>query len=217
MTRLTTVQKNGLTNQNAYSQRGTLGARIDALEYGTVATPSAGSIAPLAGISYAVTPAIGTATKIHAAVTLTTAVQTITDGITQPDFPRILSVKGAPAGTLATNVTINGTDIAGTVIADTIQLNNSSEVMGDVAFKTVTSIVFPIRTGEGDTVSVGFGNLLGFPVAVPNASTVIAKTFNGAVDAGSVTVGATPSTSYYTCAGAASFNGTKILSFVLLV
>ena len=217
MTRLTTLQKTQLTNMNRAAQKAVLGTHIDTLEYGTVATPSAGTIAPLSAVKYSVTPAIGTATKIHAAVTLGSATTTVTTDITNPDFPRILSIKGNAS--MSGNVVITGTDIAGTAITDSIALNNTSEVMGDVAFKTVTQIVFPIKTnGSGDTVSVGFGNLIGLPIAVPNASTVIAVAFgaSGAVDAGSVTVGATPSLSYYTCAGAASFNGVLVLSFILL-
>jgi hypothetical protein len=214
MTRLTTSQRLGLTNMNKNAQLGTLGARIDALEYGTVATPSVGSIAPMAAIKYSVTPVIGTATYVHAAVTLGTGTTTVTTAITNPDVPRIATIKGN--ATMSGNVVITGTDINDASATDTIALNNTSEVAGDVAFKTITQIVFPIKTnGSGDTVSVGIGNLIGLPIAVPDASVVLVKSFDGAADAGSVTVGATAKASFFTAAG--TLNGTKILALTILV
>jgi len=215
MTRLTTAYKNGLTNSCVANQRASLGARIDALEYGTVATPSAGSIAPMAAIKYSVTPAIGTATYVHAAYTLGAIAVDIATGITNPDFPRIATVKGN-AGGIAGNVVITGTDINDAAATDTIALSAASEIAGDVAFKTITNINFPAKTnGSGDTVSIGVGNLIGLPIAVPNASVVLVKSFDGAADAGSVTTGATAKASFFTPAG--TMNGVKILAITLLV
>jgi hypothetical protein len=107
-------------------------------------------------------------------------------------------------------VVITGTDAADAVITDTIALNGSSEVAGAKAFKTVTSINYPAESHAGtDTVSIGRQNFLGFLVAIPNANQVVTKSFNGAVDAGSVTAAATVAGSLYTPAG--TLDGAKLL------
>jgi hypothetical protein len=107
-------------------------------------------------------PALGTATYVHAAITLLTTVQDVVP-TTQPDFPRIVSIKGAKAGgSLTGNVVITGTNIRGEVITDTIAINtNDSEVFGVKAFKTITNIHVPVRVTSADTVSVGVGDALG--------------------------------------------------------
>jgi hypothetical protein len=213
--RLTSKQKADLNKMNAASARaGGLGARLDAMEYGAVATPSAGSVSAMTAVKYSTTPAIGTATYVHAAIAMTSGAQTITTGITQPDFPRIVTIKGNAGGNSG-NVVINGTDIAGAVLTETIALNGSTEVLGTKAFKTVTSIVLPAETHAGtDTTSIGVGNKIGFPIAVPNASTVIAKTFDGAVDSTTVTASATLALSLAAVAG--TFNGAKVYELVFL-
>lgn len=108
-------------------------------------------------------PAVGTATYVHAAITLLTTVQDITTAITNPDFARIVTIKGAKAGgSLTGNVVITGTNIRGEVITDTIAINtNDSEVAGVKAFKTITNIHLPVRATAGDTVSIGVGDALG--------------------------------------------------------
>ena len=108
-------------------------------------------------------PDAASATAVHAAVTLGNAVTTtVTTSITDPDFPRVLSITGAmTGGSLTGNVVITGTDIRGNSITDTIALNNNGTVDGIKAFKTVTSILFPARVTSGDTVSIGISDKLG--------------------------------------------------------
>ena len=210
MTRMTALQIKQLNFMNEAARKSTLGTRLDALEFGDVVSPSAGTVAPYSVVMYETHPAIGTATYVHAAIALGAAAQDIATGITNPDYARFLSVKGN--ATMSGNVIITGTDINGAACTDTIALSNSSEVAGDVAFKTVTNINVPIKTNSsGDTVSVGVGNKFGFPIAIPNASAVLAKSFDLVVDAGTVTAGTTAKTSVYSPAGAASLNGTKLL------
>jgi hypothetical protein len=97
------------------------------------------------------------------ATALTTLVQTVTAAITQPDFPRVLSITGTKTGggSLTGNVVINGTDIRGNTIANTIALNDNATVNGTKAFKTITNIVLPVKIGASDTVSVGLSDKLG--------------------------------------------------------
>jgi hypothetical protein len=87
-------------------------------------------------------PDAPSANGILASTALTTAVQTITSGITNPDFPRVLEIDsdGAASG----NVVITGTNIRGKVITDTIALNGTDAVPGVCAFATVTSIQLPV-------------------------------------------------------------------------
>ena len=106
--------------------------------------------------------ALGTATLVHADITLLTTVQDITAGITNPGVPRILSIKGTKAGgSLTGNVVLTGTNIRGEAISETIALNNDTEVFGLKAFKTLTNIHLPVRATAGDVVSIGAGDALG--------------------------------------------------------
>jgi hypothetical protein len=128
-------------------------------------------------------PDAPSATAVHAAVTLTAAAQTVTTSITNPDFPRLVTVKGNASG-ITGNVVIAGTNIRGESISDTIALNGASEVAGVKAFKTVTSITLPIQTHAGtDNVSVGISDKLGLQ-SIPLSTSVIQEISNNANDTG---------------------------------
>ena len=102
-----------------------------------------------------------TNTAVHAAVTLTAAVQTVTTGITNPDFYRCVLAKGNASGMTGT-VTVFGTDPFGAVVQDSIALSGTSAVAGIVPMSTVTAIVLPVKTHtNGDTVSIGKANVFG--------------------------------------------------------
>ncbi len=215
VTRMTTRQKTVLNNMNYASQIvGGLGNRIDAIQYDSVPVVATGNIVGMRPISYSTTPAIGTATVTHSAITLTASPQTITTGFTQPDFPRILTIKGNASGN-AGDVVVTGTDINDAVLTETIALNGATEVLGTKAFKTIVSALVPAETHAGtDTISLGRGNKVGFPVAINNTSLVIAKTFDGSVDSSTITVGATAALSLAAPAG--TFNNAKIYTLVFL-
>ncbi|MFZ5352746.1 MAG: hypothetical protein ACOZCL_08485 [Bacillota bacterium] len=101
--------------------------------------------------------------SVLAATTLTTAVQNITTGITNPAVPRNLRVKGNQAG-VAGDVIVTGTNYADEVITETFALNGANAVEGNKAFKTITSVQLPVEVNAGtDTVSIGAGNKLGLP------------------------------------------------------
>jgi len=208
MAKMTALQITQLNNSNEAHQRAGIGTRIDAIEFGGASVPSLGTLTNAPILHYTVpTAAIGTATKILAATLLTTSVQSITTGITNPDFPRLLTVKGND-GNVIGNVVIVGTDINDAAVTDTIALNAANEVAGTKAFKTVTSISLPVYAVAGtETVSVGFNNKLGMPVALANANLAITFNFNGAIDAGTLTAGATAPLTVYAPAG--TLDGTK--------
>jgi len=123
------------------------------------------------------------ADNVLSATALTTAVQTVTTGITNPDFPRVLSVTGND-GNVTGNVVITGTNIRGEVITDTIALSGNSTVAGVKAFKAVTSIQLPVYdVADTETVSVGITNELGLQ-SIPLSTDVESEHSGNAVDTG---------------------------------
>ena len=111
---------------------------------------------------------------------LLSAAQTITTGITQPDFPRVLEIDsdGAASG----DVVITGTNIRGETVTDTIALNTTNVVLGVVAFKTITSILLPAKSAS-ESVFVGWGDKLGLQ-SIPLSTEVISEDSNNATDTG---------------------------------
>jgi hypothetical protein len=157
---------------------------------GAIAGNDAGAIEVLLPVHYQCAPAAVGATAIHAAIALTDAEQQISTGITNPDVPRTVTVKGNAAG-ITGNVVINGTNVKGDVITDTIALNGATEVEGIKAFQTVTRIDLPVEVHAGtDTVSVGRAKKLGLPHIVDNAALLLVKNFDGSTDSGTLAVDA---------------------------
>jgi hypothetical protein len=124
------------------------------------------------------------ADDVLSATTLGTAAQTITSGITQPDFARVLSITGVMAGgSLTGNVVITGKNIREETITETIALNDNGTVAGTKAFKYVSSIALPARVTASDTVSVGITDKLGLQ-AVPWSTSVEMEHSNHTADTG---------------------------------
>ena len=125
-------------------------------------------------------PDAPSANGILASTLLTSAIQTISTGITNPDFPRLLSIDsdGAASG----NVVITGTNIRGETVTDTIALNTTNEVAGVVAFKTITSIQLPVKSAS-ESVFVGWLDQLGLQ-SIPVSTSVISEDSNNAADTG---------------------------------
>lgn len=131
-------------------------------------------------------PAVGTTTKVHAAVTDDGTEQTITAAITDPDVPRVISATsgGTAADIKAIQVTINGTnewDVAITEVLPVFTVNSATTVTGSLAFKTVTSIVIPAHDGTGATTAIGDGAKLGLGVTHAR-DTVIQAYLDGALE-----------------------------------
>lgn len=123
------------------------------------------------------------ADDVLSATLLTTAVQTISTGITNPDFPRILSVTGGDVNVTG-NVVITGKNIRGEMITDTIASDGTSTVAGTKAFKSVTSIQLPVYAVAGtETISVGITDKLGLQ-AIPWSTTVESEHGGNAADTG---------------------------------
>jgi hypothetical protein len=115
---------------------------------------------------------------LTATATSDSVVTTVTTFLAQPDVPR--SISATPGGTTgdvpAGDITVTGTDIADAVITDVITFAvNASTIQSTAkAFKTVTSIVFPVQDGANATYTVGVSDKLGLPDKLPVNSVVAA-------------------------------------------
>lgn len=205
-----------LNNAMTANQNVELGTLLNDVLFGGLPDPAVGTITNMSAVKYSVAPAVGSATATKAAFALTDATQEgIIAGITNPDVPRVVSVKGNASG-ITGNVVVHGTNINDEVISDTIALNGSTEVAGAKAFKTVTSIDYPAETHVGtDTVSIGRGVKIGFPTPIPNANLVLATSFDGSVDSSTITASSTTEGSLAAIAG--TMNGVKLVELFFLV
>lgn len=106
-------------------------------------------------------------TAVHAAITASdTDPTTVTTGFTNPDAPRNLIVKpGGTAGDVkdATAIVVTGTNVEGKTISETFTTvaDTVTALVGNKAFKTVTSITIPAQDGAAATFSVGVGDKIG--------------------------------------------------------
>jgi len=216
MTRLTVLQKNQLNRSNESARRASLGTRVDALEFGSAISPPTGTVTPYRLTLYETAPAIGaTDAVLDATLLVQTVTQDIATGLTDPDYPRTLTITGGDAN-VSGDVVISGTNILDEAIEDTIASNGVATVEGVMAFKTVTNINLPPYSVAGtETIKVGTGNSIGFPVAIPNASLVKIASFNLTVDtSGTVFPAATVEESLYIPNG--TLNGTALLQLWFL-
>lgn len=106
-------------------------------------------------------PANGTTTAVHAAVAGDGTLQTINTAITNPDYPRCLTVTESGAGAGSGDVTITGTDVRGDVITEKFTITNDGTTQGSIPFATVTSFTIPATCGATSSISVGTNNKLG--------------------------------------------------------
>lgn len=105
----------------------------------------------------------------------------------QPDVARVVSVKGND-GNVAGNVVIEGLNIGGEVITETIALAGAAVVTGAKAFASVTKVTLPTWTvANTERVRVGTGPALGLPVKLARNSVLYAF-LNGVREATAPTV-----------------------------
>jgi len=180
--------------------------------YGTpsVTRPAAGTLTFAYPMHYRITPVNAGNTTVHAAITLPDAdTLDVATAITNPDYPRVLSITGSASG-ITGNVVITGTNINDEAITDTIALSGASTVNGTKAFKTVTNINVPAKTNaSGDTVAVGVTKLIGLPHVVASVAQVFLKIFDGTAETGTVARDNAVEKNLYTIAGTP--NGAKIV------
>ncbi len=106
---------------------------------------------------------------------------TMTTFSAQPDVARnlVITPGGTTADVPAGDVVVTGTNIRGDVITEnfTFAANASTATTGSKAFKTVTSVQFPIQDGAAATYDIGTGVKLGLSRKM-NADNYL----NGSVD-----------------------------------
>jgi len=125
----------------------------------------------VATVHYQITPAAVSAVSVMAAQNLSGDAQTRTSGLTDPDVPRTVTVKGSVAE-ITGDVVVTGTNISNAPISDTIALNGTTEVEGLVAFKTVTQVDLPAQTTT-PVAQVETATVVGTVTGSGNASVVI--------------------------------------------
>lgn len=115
-----------------------------------------------------------TAAAVLSSTAGTSAKQTITTGITNPDVPRVLAVTlGGTVGT-ADSIVINGVNVEGKAIADTLAYTGTGQVVGSLVFKRVTSVVIPATLTAAGTVTVDTTNKIGINHRIPpNYGTIV--------------------------------------------
>jgi hypothetical protein len=116
----------------------------------------------------------------------------------QPDVPRNVTVSHTAVSTVDTlgTAVVVGTDYAGNALTETLTPVNGTIAAGTKAFRTVTSITgvgWVIAAGN-DTVTFGYGSLIGLPVALPSATGTVLGTLDTTV-AVKATTGTTLATS----------------------
>jgi len=133
----------------------------------------------------------------------------------QPDVPRNVSVTHTAVSTVDTlgTVTFVGTDYTGASLTEVITPSNGTVVNGTKAFKTITSITGAgwVAGSTADTITAGYGSLIGLPVALPDATGTVLGTLDTVV-AVKATTGTTLATSTVTEAGG---DGSKKLTIYL--
>lgn len=111
-------------------------------------------------------PALGSTTAVHEAITDTGEDQVVTTGITSPAVPRNITATagGTAADIAAVQVVVHGTNAEGVAISEELPAfteNTAGTVVGSKAFATVTSIEVPAHDGTGATTAIGTGAKLG--------------------------------------------------------
>lgn len=140
------------------------------------------------------TPVVAaTARILSGQATSASVITTVTSFLAQPDVPRNLTITpgGTTADVPAGDVVVTGTNVWGQTITEnfTFLANASTVTTGNKAFKTVTSIVFPIQDGASATYSVGIGSKLGLVHCTKNAGGLAWSIFDGAFETTRGTMG----------------------------
>ena len=126
-------------------------------------------------------PAAASATAILSAHALDGS--TVTTFAAQPDVARNAQIVASGAAT--GNVVLNGTNIRGETITETLALNGATPVVGNKAFKSYTSIVLP--TVAATTINIGTDTKLGLDRTM-DSNGVFLATVDGAADSALPTV-----------------------------
>lgn len=166
-------------------------------------------------------PAAGdTDVLLNDKATSSTLTTVVTVFLAQPDYARqiIITPGGTTADVAAGNIVVVGTDISGKAITENVAIaaNATGGVLTTKAFKSLTSITFPIQDGAAATYDVGTTDKLGLPYALPH-NTVRAAYLNNVLE------GTVPTVTTSTADYALNFidlnsvlNGTKVDAYLMV-
>jgi len=113
-------------------------------------------------------------------------------GVATFDVPRNVTLTGATTDHSGVTFTVTGTDEYGATVVETMSGPNNSTVAGKKAFKTVTQVAADGAIAT-NTVSVGTGDVLGLPIAVPDTGFVLGELEDGAAATAGTVVAAVAS------------------------
>jgi hypothetical protein len=88
------------------------------------------------------------------------AVTTVTEFVNPMPYARNVTI--VASATQTGKATVYGTNIANQPISEELTINSDTPVVGAKAFKTVTSVVLPIKAGT-ETIDLGWGEKIGLP------------------------------------------------------
>lgn len=124
-------------------------------------------------------------TSVLASTAITTSAQKITTGITSPDVPRAISIKGNQAGCDSV-VRVYGKNSAGRNIYEDITASGASVVQGNLVFAKVDYVLFPAKAiPAGDEISVGTTTKLGLQRPINASADLVLLEVDGTAEAAS--------------------------------
>lgn len=156
--------------------------------------------------------ALGTDAAVLADAALDDADTTVvTAFVAQPDVPRNVTVKGNAAAVTG-DVVIEGTNVEGAAISETIALNAATLVAGNKAFRTVTRITLPpYASANTERVRVGLGAKLGLPVRLSRNTVLAAYRANAREGTAPTVVVSASAIESNTATLNSALNGTEVL------
>jgi len=170
------------------------------------------------------TPALADVDRFVVSTDMIVGDYTVANASSPDGLARNVTVTQTAGDTEDTNGTIvvTGTNVLGQPITETLTPNAGATVAGTKAFKTVTSVEgvgWAIDGVEGteDTITVGFGGLIGLPAALWTHPRLTASTqvflclLAGAIQAATVAWDADEIEKNTIDASAGTFNGSKAL------
>lgn len=188
---------------------------------------SAVTVAKLgAGVAYIErlgTPSVADADRFLLSVAMQATAYT-PDETTLPagNPPRNVTVTHTAVGTADTlgDLVVEGTDVDDGAISETITIVSGTEAAGVKAFKTITSLTTAGWVIDGveataDTITVGFGALLGLSRVLASANEVVVGLLNRAVQAATIAVDAANVEGNTVDMSAGTYNGSKLADLLM--
>jgi len=150
------------------------------------------------GLNYGVPDTI-VADRFVASANMKVGTYTIANASPVDGLAHNVSVTHTAVGTVDTlgTITVDGTDVNDAVIQEVITPSNGIAVYGTKAFKSVTAVTGADWVIDGveateDTITVGFGGIIGLPLVLAAAADLVMATHGtGVLNAPTVAVGAT--------------------------